>query len=60
MTSSHKVPFSPPKDWASRFPADISIVGIGDFPGSSVTEPGLTTVRIPAGRIGREAGSLSQ
>ena len=37
-------------------PADISIVGIGDFPGSSVTEPGLTTVRIPAGRIGREAG----
>ncbi|MEM7240098.1 MAG: substrate-binding domain-containing protein, partial [Pseudomonadota bacterium] len=37
-------------------PGDLSIVGIGDFPGSADLEPGLTTVRIPAHRIGRAAG----
>jgi LacI family transcriptional regulator len=37
-------------------PADISIVGIGDFKGSSEMEPGLTTVRLPARRIGQRAG----
>lgn len=37
-------------------PEDISIVGIGDFKGSSEIEPALTTVRLPARRIGREAG----
>lgn len=34
-------------------PADISIIGIGDFRGSAHMEPGLTTVRMPAKRIGR-------
>lgn len=37
-------------------PKDVSIVGIGDFKGSSEIEPALTTVRLPAKRIGREAG----
>ncbi len=35
-----------------RVPDDISIVGIGDFRGSAQFEPGLTTVRLPARRIG--------
>ncbi len=36
-------------------PNDISIVGIGDFGGSEYLEPGLTTVRLPAKRIGYKA-----
>ncbi|WP_372800683.1 LacI family DNA-binding transcriptional regulator [Paracoccus seriniphilus] len=36
-------------------PRDLSIIGIGDFPGSSDMEPTLTTVRIPARRIGAAA-----
>lgn len=40
-----------------RVPQDVSIVGIGDFKGSSDIEPALTTVRLPAKRIGREAGA---
>ena len=38
-----------------RVPDDISVIGIGDFRGSSAFEPGLTTVRIPARRIGQLA-----
>lgn len=38
-------------------PDDITITGIGDFKGSAEIEPALTTVRIPAKRIGREAAS---
>ena len=38
-----------------RVPDDISIVGIGDFGGSEHLEPGLTTVRLPAKRIGAQA-----
>ena len=41
-----------------RLPKDISIAGIGDFKGSSEFEPGLTTVRLPARTIGRQAGSI--
>ena len=37
-------------------PTDVSIVGIGDFKGSSEIEPALSTVRLPAVRIGQEAG----
>lgn len=37
-------------------PGDVSIVGIGDFKGSADIEPALTTVRLPARRIGQEAG----
>mmetsp|Transcript_4688 Transcript_4688/g.7427 ORF Transcript_4688/g.7427 Transcript_4688/m.7427 type:complete len:344 (+) Transcript_4688:92-1123(+) len=39
-----------------RVPEDVSIVGIGDFKGSADIEPSLTTVRLPAQRIGRKAG----
>lgn len=39
-----------------KIPGDLSLVGIGDFPGSGDLEPGLTTVRIPARKIGRQAG----
>lgn len=41
-----------------RIPQDLSIIGIGDFRGSSAVEPGLTTVRIPARRIGQRAAEL--
>jgi len=36
-------------------PADLSVVGIGDFAGSAEICPGLTTVRIPANQIGQMA-----
>ncbi len=36
-------------------PRDVSVAGIGDFRGSEHMEPGLTTVRLPARRIGRLA-----
>lgn len=38
-----------------RVPGDLSVVGIGDFRTSAHIEPALTTVRIPARRIGRAA-----
>ncbi|KGK78159.1 transcriptional regulator [Thalassobacter stenotrophicus] len=37
-------------------PDDVTVVGIGDFKGSSEIEPSLTTVRLPARRIGYETG----
>lgn len=39
-----------------RIPDDLSVIGIGDFKGSKDMEPGLTTVRLPARKIGRLAG----
>lgn len=36
-------------------PRDLSIIGIGDFVGSAELEPALTTIRIPARRIGAAA-----
>ncbi|MEW7006162.1 substrate-binding domain-containing protein [Lentilitoribacter sp. EG35] len=39
-------------------PDDISIIGIGDFRGSSHMEPSLTTVRMPAQRIAETAADL--
>lgn len=41
-----------------KVPADLSVVGVGDFAFARSTEPGLTTVRIPARTIGREAAEL--
>ncbi|MEP3629196.1 MAG: substrate-binding domain-containing protein [Hyphomicrobiales bacterium] len=38
-----------------RVPHDISVIGIGDFRGSAHMEPGLTTLRLPAKRIGELA-----
>ena len=40
-----------------NIPEDLSVVGIGDFKGSSEVEPALTTVRLPAREIGRLAGN---
>ncbi|MGB3244219.1 MAG: substrate-binding domain-containing protein [Sulfitobacter sp.] len=39
-----------------RVPADLSVMGIGDFKGSREMEPNLTTIRLPARRIGLLAG----
>ena len=36
-----------------ELPRDLSVVGIGDFAGSAEMEPGLSSVRIPARRIGK-------
>lgn len=38
-----------------KVPQSVSVVGIGDFKGSSAIEPPLTTVRLPARRIGQLA-----
>lgn len=38
-------------------PDDISVAGIGDFRGSAQIEPGLTTIRMPARRIGNLAAN---
>lgn len=40
-----------------ELPSDLSVVGIGDFAGSAEIEPGLTTVRLPAEKIGRMAAN---
>ncbi|MGB1235583.1 MAG: LacI family DNA-binding transcriptional regulator [Planktomarina sp.] len=41
-----------------KVPDDITVTGIGDFKGVAEMEPSLTTVRIPAKHIGREAGNV--
>jgi LacI family transcriptional regulator len=38
-----------------KLPEQLSITGVGDFQGSAEIEPGLTTVRLPARRIGARA-----
>lgn len=35
-------------------PGQISVIGIDDLPASAYTDPRLTTVRLPVGRMGRE------
>ncbi len=40
-----------------RVPNDLSIMGIGDFNGSGEIEPALSTIRIPAKRIGTLAAN---
>lgn len=42
---------------ALKVPNDVSVVGIGDFSASSAIEPPLTTVRLPARRIGQLAAN---
>lgn len=39
-----------------RVPQDLSVIGIGDFKGSEDMHPALTTIRLPAQRIGGLAG----
>ena len=42
-------------DLGIRVPVDLTVVGIGDFTGSSDLTPALTTVRIDAPRVGQAA-----
>ena len=37
-------------------PADISVMGFGDFPVAGFLHPGLSTVRLPLGELGLKAG----
>lgn len=39
-------------------PKEIAVIGIGDFRGSEHMEPPLTTIRIPARRIGETAADM--
>ena len=39
-----------------RVPQDLAVIGIGDFKGSEAMHPALTTIRLPAQRIGHQAG----
>lgn len=41
-----------------RVPEDLSVMGIGDFKGAGEIEPSLSTIRIPAKRIGALAAEL--
>ncbi len=43
------------KELGSRIPQDVSVVGFGDVPFSSMITPGLTTVREPFHKLGNEA-----
>ena len=45
------------QDKAMSLPSALSVVGIGDFAGSADIVPSLTTVRLPANRIGRLAAN---
>jgi DNA-binding LacI/PurR family transcriptional regulator len=46
------------KEKGLRVPEDISLVGFGDVPFSSVTDPPLTTVREPFQEMGLEAAAM--
>jgi DNA-binding LacI/PurR family transcriptional regulator len=41
-----------------RIPDDLAIVGFDDIPAAAVTEPPLTTIRVPAREIGASAARL--
>ncbi len=41
-----------------QVPGDIAVIGIGDFRGSEHMEPPLSTIRIPARRIGQAAADM--
>lgn len=44
-----------------RVPADLSIIGIDDLPGSASTHPPLTSIRLPVTDMGRQAaGALAR
>lgn len=46
------------KEIGWRVPKDISIVGFGDVPFSSMTDPPLTTIREPFQQMGMEAAGI--
>lgn len=38
-----------------RVPEDIAVIGYGDIPFAAVSSPALTTIRLPAAELGRQA-----
>ena len=46
------------KEMGFRVPEDVSVVGFGDVPFSSMTNPPLTTVHEPLQKIGYEATNM--
>lgn len=46
------------KSVGKRVPADVAVTGFDDFAFSAFVEPALTTVRIPAYRMGRLAATM--
>ena len=38
-----------------RIPDDVAVVGFGDYPFAGYLDPALTTVRLPAAEVGRQA-----
>jgi len=46
------------KEMGFRVPADVSIVGFGNVPFSSMTDPPLTTIHEPFQEMGHEAASI--
>ena len=47
-----------PGNSPARLPERLSIVGWGDTPLAQIADPALTTVRVPAFEVGREAARL--
>jgi DNA-binding LacI/PurR family transcriptional regulator len=46
------------KEMGFRVPEDVSLIGFGDVPFSSMTDPPLTTLREPFQEMGHEAASM--
>lgn len=46
------------KEMGYRVPEDISIIGYGDVPFASMTDPPLTTIRAPYQEMGHEAADM--
>lgn len=46
------------KEMGYRVPKDISIIGYGNVPFASMTDPPLTTIHVPYQKVGREAAEV--
>jgi DNA-binding LacI/PurR family transcriptional regulator len=46
------------KETGCKVPDDLSIIGFGDVPFASMTDPPLTTVREPFQKMGHEAADM--
>lgn len=43
------------RDADLRVPEDVAVIGYGDIPFAAVSSPALTTIRLPAAELGRQA-----
>ena len=43
------------REWGKNVPQDISVLGFGDLARVHLADPALSTIRVPYGRMGREA-----